>query len=251
MNIKLPKDLFFEAGNRAVILFHAYTGSTVDVRRTARALQKAGYTVYAPNFTGHATGSIENVLKAGPEVWHQDSKDAFKFLHDKGYEEVAAFGLSLGGAFALRTAIDGYCPIGAGLFSSAIMESMHDSNIFKTFLGFAREEKKRKGLPEEQIEKELDAISEKVPSQLDANDHFFKGIQEDLDRLTVPFYIAESGKDELITPDSGKNLAREIHNAAVTLHTFPESTHVITIGPEFVEFQNTVIDFLNDLDWKN
>lgn len=249
--MKLPEDLFFEAGNRAVILFHAYTGSTADVRRTARALNSAGYTVYAPNFTGHATGSIENVLNAGPEIWHQDAINAFKFLQNKGYDQIVPFGLSLGGAYALRMTIDGYSTIGGGLFSSAIMESMHESTMYDTFLNFARKEKEKKWLSDEQIESELQNIASRLPSQLTANDKFFEDIIKDLDRLVQPFYICESGKDEIITPDSGKNLAKEINNAPITLHTFSESPHLVTIGPEFVEFQNTVIDFLDTLEWND
>ena len=50
--IHLPEPFFFEAGPRAVLLLHAYTGSANDVRLLRRFLERNGYTVYAPNFTG-------------------------------------------------------------------------------------------------------------------------------------------------------------------------------------------------------
>ncbi|WP_373748590.1 alpha/beta hydrolase, partial [Jeotgalibaca porci] len=53
--IKLPQPFLFEAGPRAVLLLHAYTGSANDVRMLGRHLQREGYTVYAPNFSGHAS----------------------------------------------------------------------------------------------------------------------------------------------------------------------------------------------------
>lgn len=248
--MQLAQPFFFEGNDRAVLLLHGYTGSTADVRRTGRAINAAGYTVYAINLTGHAENNIENILDAGPDIWYQDVKDAFTYLHDKGYEDVAVFGLSLGGAFALRAAIDGLSPIGAGLFCSAIIESIYESNIYDNFIKYAITEKRRKGTPLHQMDEEMEEIKQKMPKQFDENDQFFMNIQNDLNQLTVPFYIAEAGKDEMISPNSGENLKKEIKNAPVTFYSFPNSPHVITIGEDFVEFQNTVIDFLNNLDWK-
>lgn len=248
--MQLAEPYFFEGGKRAVLLLHAYTGSTADVRRTGRALQKAGYTVYSINFTGHATNRIEDILEAGPEQWYEDTKSAVEYLHDRGHDEVAIFGLSLGGAFALRAALDGLSTVGAGLFCSAIMENLRSENVYNQFLRTAKKQKENKDVPEEQLKKEMTSIEEQLPDQLTEVDEFIAGIREDLDDLTLPFYIAQAGQDELINPKSGTMLEMELHNTPTTLHSFPEATHVITISDVFVEFQDTLVDFVNRLDWK-
>ncbi|GAB7168388.1 hypothetical protein TUA1478L_03840 [Lactiplantibacillus plantarum] len=47
--LKQPEPFFFEHGQHAVILLHAYAGSANDVRMLARALEREDYTVYGPN----------------------------------------------------------------------------------------------------------------------------------------------------------------------------------------------------------
>ena len=42
-----------ESNTRAVILFHAYTGTPADVRMLAQFLHRHDYAVYVPVFSGH------------------------------------------------------------------------------------------------------------------------------------------------------------------------------------------------------
>lgn len=50
----------------AVLLLHAFASNCVDHNLVAKALNRAGYTVKAINFTGHGTGNIGDVLDATP-----------------------------------------------------------------------------------------------------------------------------------------------------------------------------------------
>lgn len=63
--IRKPTPLFFEQGPHAVILLHAYSGSSNDMRLLARRLESENYTVLAPIFTGHATGDPADILREG------------------------------------------------------------------------------------------------------------------------------------------------------------------------------------------
>lgn len=49
MKIKPPKPFLFEAGKRAVLLLHGFTGSTADVRMLGRFLEKKDIPVMRPN----------------------------------------------------------------------------------------------------------------------------------------------------------------------------------------------------------
>ena len=66
-----------------IILCHAYTGSTADVRPQAGLLNRQGYGVLCPLFTGHGTTDIQDILNAGPEIWWQDLQEALAFMKER------------------------------------------------------------------------------------------------------------------------------------------------------------------------
>lgn len=100
--VQVPESLFLPHGKRAVLLLHAYSGSPNDVRMLARFLEKLDYTIYAPLFTGHGTSDPLDILHEHSEQWWQDSQEAVEFLQSKGFQEIAVFGLSMGGTLATR-----------------------------------------------------------------------------------------------------------------------------------------------------
>ena len=62
---------------------------------------KKGYTCYAPQYEGHAAPP-EEIFKSA-HVWYKDALDAYDYLVDKGYDEIAVAGISLGGCYALNS----------------------------------------------------------------------------------------------------------------------------------------------------
>lgn len=248
-DMKLPESFFFERGKRAVLLLHAYTGSSNDMRLLGRALEREGYTVYAPQFTGHATSRFEDILDLGsPEIWREDALKAASFLKEKGYEQVAVFGLSMGGIMATSILQTGQF-IGGGSFNSSLMQ-IGESNISTAFLNFARSFKKRQGLSPEQSATEVEAMIPKLHKQLKEIQGFAKEVQEGLPDIQVPYYLASSGKDELIDPANGEALRQALLNTQVDYHYFPEATHVITVGKNRDSFEDSVLAFLEKLPWK-
>lgn len=247
--LQLPEPFLFERSKRAVLLLHAYTGSANDMRPLGRLLERNGYTVYAPQFSGHATQNFEDVIvKGGPEVWLQDVVDATTFLREKGYEQIAVLGLSLGGIMATR-AVELYDYIAGGSFNSPIYD-IGESNVPAAFLNYFRKFKKRQGYDLKVIEQEREAIKLRLKKQLDEITKFSEQIQTDIAKIEIPYYIASSGKDELISPSNGKVLRDALINAQVDYHWFPELTHVITIGSKRHPFEDSVLAFLNKLNWK-
>jgi carboxylesterase len=53
----------------------------------------------------------------------------------------------------------------------------------------------------------------------------------------------------MISADCGKMLADRIQQVEVDYHFFPEATHVITVGKDRNVFEETVLAFLNRLNW--
>lgn len=248
--MKLPQPFFFEQSKRAVLLLHAFTGSANDHRMLGRALEKAGYTVYAPNLTGHGTADVHDLLSVPAKQWIDDSRESYQFLVDKGYDQIVVMGLSLGGVLSSQLTIEKQ-PLAGGTFCSPVMEEdINKTNVPNEFMRYARANLRNQGA----LNDDIDGIMEDLRSQLKITLNDINSLNEDvrntLDDIKNPFYIAQAGKDELINPKSGELLAAAIHNAPVTLKSFEKSTHVITVGKQHKEFEETVIEFLEDLNWE-
>jgi len=143
--LKRPEPFFFEHGEQAVILLHAYSGSANDVRLLARALERENYTIYAPQFSGHATGDLRDVIRQGsPAQWWQDTQQAISFVRQKGYTKISIFGLSLGGIFATMALENDPALLGGGVFSSPILPSTH-SQVPAMFMALSVRQFERQG----------------------------------------------------------------------------------------------------------
>lgn len=248
--MKLPESFLFEAGPRAVLLLHAYTGSANDVRLLGRELQRHNYTVYAPQFKGHASERFEDILDEGsPDKWFADVVEATRYLKEKGYEEIAVMGLSMGGIMATR-ALEVGDYIGGGSFNSPI-HNVGETRLPETFISLYRSFNKRMGVPDERIQDRIPRIKTKRTQQLEEIAGFSKKVAQNLNQINVPYYIASSGNDELIDPANGQLLKEALMPyTEVDYHEFPELSHVITVGPNRESFETTVIAFLNKLNWK-
>lgn len=152
MRMKLPQPFTFEAGKRAVLLLHGFTGNSADVRMLGRFLEKKGYTSHAPHYKGHGVPP-EQLVHTGPEDWWQDVMDGYNLLKDKGYEEIAVAGLSLGGVFSLKL---GYTvPVKGIIPMCAPMYIKSEEVMYEGVLEYARDFKKFEGKKEDQIEAEM------------------------------------------------------------------------------------------------
>src|SRR5690625_7815854 len=94
LKIKQPEPFTFEAGERAVLLLHGFTGHSADVRMLGRFLQRNNYTSHAPILRGHGL-TPEQLLTANPDQWWEDVLNAYDHLQSLGYEKIAVAGLSL------------------------------------------------------------------------------------------------------------------------------------------------------------
>src|SRR5690606_14951121 len=155
MKIITPKPFTFEAGKRAVLLLHGFTGHSADVRMLGRFLQKQGYTSHAPIYRGHGAPP-ENILDYTPEDWWEDVQNAYNHLKNLGYDEIAVAGLSLGGVLGLKLAysfpVKGVIPMCAPMFFD------NEFQLSKGFRQFAKEYKQLEEKDSAQIEVEVEDL---------------------------------------------------------------------------------------------
>lgn len=245
--IQAPDSLFLPHGKRAVLLLHAYSGSPNDVRMLARFLEKLNYTVYVPMYTGHGTTDPLDILQETAEGWWQDSQRAVEFLRSQGYQEIAVFGLSMGGIFATR--LLSVLPdelIGGGFFCSPIAPVKN--NVTENFLLYARQvlERTNGEMVEEKIESYRSLVEQQLATIEEQAHHAF----ENLAKINCPFFMAQAGQDEMIEAEGVFQTAERLRQTTFTLNWYPKSGHVITVGPERRQFEQDVADFLASLGWR-
>ncbi|MTD41655.1 alpha/beta fold hydrolase [Erwinia sp. CPCC 100877] len=246
--INLPKPLFSENGARAVLLLHAYSGSSNDVRMLSRHLEKANYTVYSPNFSGHATFAPEDILSKTTEAWYHDTLAAVNFLKDKGYRQIAVLGLSMGGIFSMNVLtkqIEGI--IGGGFFCSPIFPVKN--NVPENFVLYSEKVLKMAGVSDAERQKRLENIKQQASLQLKAIEQFAAQTAAHLEQINVPVFMAQAGQDEMIDAAGVYETAEALRKTRYTLNWYPNSGHVLTVGADHKQLEQDVAAFLNTLPW--
>ena len=246
MRITPPKPFFFEAGKRAVLLLHGFTGNSSDVRMLGRFLEKNGYTSLAPHYKGHGVPP-EELLETGPTDWWKDVMRAYDRLKAAGYDEIAVCGLSLGGVFSLKL---GYTLPIKGIVTMCSPMTMKTTDImFEGVLKYAREYKKYEGKTPEQIEKEVEALSRTPMETLAELREFVYNVRDHVDHIYTPLLVTQGKKDTVIDTNSANIIYEEAESLEKQLNWYDNSGHVITLGPEKEQLHEDILNFLESLDW--
>ncbi|WYJ89628.1 carboxylesterase [Enterococcus sp. 9E7_DIV0242] len=246
--IKLPEPLFVEGGERAVILFHAYSGSSNDVRMLCRFLEKRNYTVYTPIFSGHATLSPEDILNETVTQWEQDALQAVEFLKSRGYRKIAVLGLSMGGIFAVNLLTRKQPEIvGGGFFCSPIYPVKN--NVLENFSIYADAVLKTAEIDVLERTERMKKIKESSFQQLQQIEAYAENTAEHLHVIDVPVFVAQAGKDEMIDATGVFRTIEALTKTKITFNWYPNSGHVLTVGPEHKELEQDVANYLDTLLW--
>lgn len=241
---------YSKVSHKAVLLFHAYTGSSNDVRALARRVEREGFSVYCPMFTGHGTMEPMDILDQTANVWWEDAKRAVEFLKEEGHEKIAVFGLSMGGLFAMKL-IETYPDtfVGGGTFSSPLDPS-DATNIYPNFLKYCEYRYDKLNLSLEEKTKKLDSIKDPLDIQLKDISLTVQSVYEGLSRIEKNIFLAQSAKDEMVRAKGVYDAAVIMEKAFVDVHWYPNSTHVITVSHDKIQFEKDVVQFIHKLSWE-
>ncbi len=248
MRIVPPKPFTFEGGKRAVLLLHAFTGSSADVRMLGRFLQKRGYTCHAPIYKGHAVPP-EELMETSPFDWWQDVENAWQQLQNDGYEEIAVIGLSLGGLLTLKTAstydVKGLVPMCAPMTTKRNVD-----RLYQGVLQYAKEYKQLENKSKEQVEKEMNDFKKLPIDTLESISELIEEVRDSLDLIDAPALIVQAKLDEMVELKSAEIIYEGIASDEKELKWYENSHHVITMGEERDQLHEDIYQFLEQLDWE-
>lgn len=246
MKIKLPKPFTFEAGPRAVLLLHGFTGHSADVRMMGRFLEKKGYTSHAPIYRGHGQ-EPEELVKANADEWWKDVQNAFDHLKELGYEEIAVAGLSLGGVLGLKLAyskqVKGIIPMCAPVFFD------NEEELTKGFKFKAKEFKQLEGKDKETIEHEIDELIENSKEMFKDLGQSITEVKNNIDTIYTPTLVVQAEQDEMINTASATYIYENVEADKKDIKWYEKSGHVITMDKEKDQLHEDVYQFLETLDW--
>lgn len=246
MKIIPARPFTFEAGKRAVLLLHGFTGNTADVRMLGRFLQEKGYTCHAPLYKGHGVPP-EEIIHTGPDDWWEDVRGGYQFLKDQGYEEIAVCGLSLGGVFTLKV---GYSmPVKGIIPMCAPMTPKSDEAIYEGVLKFAREYKTIEKKPKEQIDKEMEWFKGQSMTTLSGLQNLINDVRKHLDHIYAPLFVVQARHDDVINLNSPNIIFETVESSEKKIKWYENSSHVITFDKEKEDLHHDVYEFLETLDW--
>jgi len=248
MKVVQPKPFTFERGPRAVLLLHGFTGHSADVRMLGRFLEKKNYTCHAPIYRGHGVAP-EELIKTNPDQWWEDVEEAFNVLKERGYEEIAVAGLSLGGVFGLKLAYTR--PVKAIIPMCTPMFFDNEDQLTEGFKQFTKQYKRLEGKSKEEIEEETDAVMEESGSIFNQVADYIADVKSNVDTIYTPAMVVQAGKDQMINPDSANYIYDNLESDQKELKWYEESGHVITIGKEKDQLYEDIYQFLESLDWKS
>ncbi|MDQ0159560.1 alpha/beta hydrolase [Alkalibacillus salilacus] len=246
MKIKEPKPFTFEAGPRAVLLLHGFTGHSADVRMLGRYLEKQGYTSHAPIYRGHGKPP-EELAKTTAADWWEDVEAAYDHLKELGYEEIAVAGLSLGGVLSLKLAmnkpIKGVIPICTPIFFDN-KDELSAGYRFK-----AKEYKQLEQKDKETIEQEVDELMEQSTETFETLSRLIKSVEQDLDTIYTPTFVLQAGSDEMINQDSAQHIYDNVSCDQKDIKWYEGAPHVITLSDYKEQVHEDIHHYLEQLDW--
>ncbi|MEV4194070.1 alpha/beta hydrolase [Streptomyces toxytricini] len=216
-----------EGGEVGVLLCHGFTSTPQSMRPWAEYLAAQGLTVSVPLLPGHGT-RWEDMQLTGWQDWYAEVDRALRELFDR-CARVFVFGLSMGGALALRLAAKhGDAISGIVLVNPA--NKLHDPRAFalpvaKHFI------RSTPGIASDIAKPGASELAyDRVPTRAAQSlRDFLRLLDGDLPQVTQPVLLLHSPQDHVVPPvDSARILAR-ISSTDVTETLLEHSYHVATL----------------------
>lgn len=216
-----------EGGEVGVLLCHGFTGSPQSLRPWADYLAERGLTVSLPLLPGHGT-RWEDMQVTGWQDWYAEVDRALRELLER-CEQVFVFGLSMGGALALRLAAkhgDGV----RGLVLVNPANKVHGLSAYA--LPVARHlVRTTKGLTSDiALAGSHEVGYDRVPLHAAHSVRkFFRLVDAELPQVTQPVLLLHSPQDHVVPPADTARILSRVSSTDVEEILLEQSYHVATL----------------------
>ncbi|MER2048086.1 MAG: alpha/beta fold hydrolase [Solibacillus sp.] len=247
MKLIAPKPFTIESGKRAVLLLHGFTGNTNDVKRLGKYLADRNYTVHAPLYKGHG-GGPDLLIQSQPTEWWDSVIEGYDELRNRGYDEIAVAGVSLGGIFSLKLGEER--PTKAIVTMSAPATAKSTDSLQNRIIDYAINYKKLSGTYDESVDSR-NKIAElvKMPS-LNYLQNMINETSEKLNVINTPVHILRGLEDDEYYCESADLIYSSVNSRIKSVKTFINSGHILTLGKERELVFEEIYRFFEGLKWK-
>ncbi len=215
-----------DSGRIGVLFVHGFTGSPASLRPWAEAVAAAGHRVALPRLPGHGTVWQELAVTSWHD-WYAAVEAEFRTLQD-ACDQVFVFGLSMGGALALRLAE--HHPGVAGLV--LVNPALAAVDKRARFAGLMHRIVRTTTSIGNDIAKpgQDEGSYDTVPVVAVAEMHrLFADVRSMLDLVTCPLLVFRSRVDHVVPASSTETVLRHVSSRQVTEVVLERSLHVATL----------------------
>lgn len=264
----IDRSSYLAGSKTGILLIHGLGGTPVEMRYVAQGLNRAGYTVYSCQLTGHC-GTTQDLIEAKWQDWTADVVKALDKL--KHCSKIFVGGLSAGSLLALYLAeqfpdkIEGtllYSPILIinGWSMPWYMRFLHYLRPSMQFMEVMMNERQPHGLKDERIRKlviqSMQANSTDVGTfqtplstmvQFNALSAYMR---KRLKNITVPILSFHPREDDFSDISNSYEILRKVKGKG-ELVVLEDSYHIITLDRQRQIVIDKSIDFIENNKVKN
>lgn len=210
-----------------VLLCHGFTGTPQSLRPWARALAEAGHSVRLPLLPGHGT-RWQDLRTTGWDDWYATVSAALDELSGRCRVVVAA-GLSMGGALALRLAVERGTDVAGLVLVNPAVRAEDPRLALLPVLKYAvastpgiSGDIKRPGVSEL-------AYTRTPTRALHSLVRGWRALLPELPRVRQPLLVLRSAEDHVVPASSSALILREVSSDEAFEIVLTDSYHVATL----------------------
>jgi carboxylesterase len=234
-----------DGGEVGVLLCHGFTGSPQSLRPWARHLAARGLTISLPLLPGHGT-RWQDMQVTGWQDWYAEVDREFRGLA-RGCRRVFVFGLSMGGALALRLAArHGPAVSGVAVVNPSVKP---DSVQLRAVPVLRHLVPSVKGIASD-IARDgaVELGYDRTPLHaVHSLTRLWRVVQAELDQVTQPLLVMHSRVDRVVHPSNSALVLSRVGSADVTELVLERSYHVATLDLDAEEIFDASYAFVQRL----
>lgn len=231
---------FFWSGNKrnttAILLFHGFTATTVEVRTMAKFLNTRGYTVAGPLLPGHGV-SPDELNRVNFRDWIGAAEDAFQQLSGK-YKHIFIMGESMGGLLSLWLSAIHPEIMGLMIFAPALnIPNLWQSQLIWPFVKYLY----KKNIDLTSTWQGFNVVPLRAAAQLY---QFQQIIKKQLIKIHQPLLIFQGKLDTTINPMSAVEVLEAASSKEKELIWLDQSSHCILLDDQMDIVTKLCLDFI-------